>query len=161
MFRIRHYMAICPSAFAGAGVMGNRPTVDQNQADQHLWVARAAIAAVAIRAHRWRSLAFETGRGEIVEYDINLQREQIAQPQIQRPLDLRLALKQLVEGPIPLLELAQFDLHPRCATGLTFALVAPLRHPSPAMPVADEVGLQPPRQPMFAAGCGEAIGYQD
>ena len=35
---------------AGEHVVRDRPAVDQNQADQHLRVARLAIAAVAMRA---------------------------------------------------------------------------------------------------------------
>ena len=75
-------------------------------------------------------------------------------------LDRWLAFKQLVEGSVPLLELAQFDLHPRRPAGFAPGLVAPLRHPSPAVAIAHEVGLQPTRQPMLAAGRGEAIDHQ-
>jgi hypothetical protein len=44
---------------------------------------------------------------------------------------------------------------------LAFRLVAPLRHPPPAVAIAHEVGFQPSCQTMLAAGCGEPIDNQD
>lgn len=71
-----------------------------------------------------------------------MQREQITQSGIERTFDLGLALEQLIECAVPLLELARFHLHPRRPTGFARRLVAPLRHPSPAGAIAHEVDLQ-------------------
>ena len=127
-------------------VMRDRPAVDHDQTNQHLRVARLAIAAVAVGAELGRPLALEIGRGQIVEHHVDLQREQVAQPQKKRVLDLRLAREQLIERAIPLLELTRLDPHPRRPAGLALQLVAPCGHPAPAVAIADEVGLQPPRQ---------------
>ena len=54
---IRDRLGIAPVALEH--MMRDRPTVDQNQADQHLRVVRLAIAAVAIGAHLRRPLALE------------------------------------------------------------------------------------------------------
>jgi len=52
-------------------VMSDRPTVDHNQAHQHLRVARLAVTAVAVGADPGRSLALEIGRGQIVEHHVD------------------------------------------------------------------------------------------
>jgi hypothetical protein len=60
-------------------VVSDRPAVDHDQADQNLPVARLVVTAVAVRPEpRW-PLTFEIGRGQIVEYHVDAQREQIAQ----------------------------------------------------------------------------------
>ena len=142
-------------------MMSDRPTVDQNQTHQHLPVARLAIAAVAIGAKLGRSLAFEIGRGQIVEHHVDPQREQVAQRQIKRVLDLRLALEQLIERAIPLLQLPRRYPHAWASAGLAFRVVAPRRDPTPAMTITDEIVLQPLRQRMLAAWARQAVGDQN
>ena len=75
-------------------------------------------------------------------------------------LDLRLALDQLVERAIPLLQLPPRHAHARCPAGLAFRFVTPRRDPTPAMTITDKVGLQPLRQRMLATGARQAIGNQ-
>ena len=142
-------------------MMSDRPTVDQNQTHQHLPVARLAIAAVAIGAKLGGSLALEIGRGQIVEHHVDPQREQVAQRQIKRMLDLRLALEQLIERAIPLLQLPRRYPHAWASAGLAFPIVAPRRDPTPAMTITDEIVLQPLRQRMLAAWARQAVGDQN
>src|SRR5215469_879953 len=118
---------------AGKHVMRNRPAVDQDQPDQHLRVARLAVAAVTIGADPGRSCALEIGRGQIVEHHIDLEREQIAQAEKQRVLDLRLALEQLIEGPVPTFELAHLHAYPWDVAGVALGILAPCRNPAPAV----------------------------
>ena len=53
-------------------VVSDRPAIDHNEADQHLRIARLAVPAVAIGALLGRAMAFEIGRGQIVEHHVNL-----------------------------------------------------------------------------------------
>jgi hypothetical protein len=50
------------------------------------------------------------------------------------------------ERAIPLLELTHLDPHPRCPAGGALPIVAPRRHPTTAVAIADKVGLQPARR---------------
>jgi hypothetical protein len=54
-------------------MVSNRPAIDQDQADQHLRVARLAVAAVAMSALIGRSAALEIGRRQIIEHHVDLQ----------------------------------------------------------------------------------------
>ena len=141
-------------------MVSDRPAVDQNQTNQHLRIARLAVTAVSIGPDlRW-PLALEIGRGQVVEHHVDLQREQVPQSEKKCVLDLRLALEQLIERAVPLLELTRLDPHPWRPAGLARKIVAPCGQPATAVAIADEVGLQPPRQAMFAARRGEPIGDQ-
>src|SRR6516165_7774976 len=113
---IRDRFGIAPIALEH--MMSDRPAVDQNQTNQHLRVARLAIAAVAMGAHLDRPSALKIGRGQIVEHHVDLKRKQVAQPHKQRGLDLRLAREQLVERAIPLLQLSRRHAHARRPAGL-------------------------------------------
>jgi hypothetical protein len=73
---IRDRFGIAPIALEH--MMSDRPAVDQNQTNQHLRVARLAIAAVAMGADLGRPPALEIGRGQIIEHHVDLQREQVA-----------------------------------------------------------------------------------
>ena len=61
------------ASIAGEDMMRDRPAVDHDQADQDLPIARLAVAAVAVRPERRRSLALEIGRGQIVEHHVDPQ----------------------------------------------------------------------------------------
>ena len=87
----RHCPHIAP--IAGKHMMGNRPTIDQHQADEHLWLTRLAIPTVAMRGQTRWPVAFKIGGCEIIEHDIHLQGEQIPQGEIQLSLDRRFALQ--------------------------------------------------------------------
>jgi hypothetical protein len=54
-------------------------------------------------------------------------------------LDVRFVREQLVERAISLLELAHLDPHPRCLAGDALAIIAPRRHPTAAVAIADKV----------------------
>jgi hypothetical protein len=75
-------------------------------------------------------------------------------------LDVRFAHQQLVERAIPLLELAHLDPHPRRPTGEALPIIAPRRNKTAAIAIADKIGLQPARQSVLAARCGQPIGDQ-
>src|SRR5215471_10656518 len=149
MHHVRHGLGIALVALED--MVGNRPAIDHNQSDQHLRIARLLITTMAERADPLWSPAFKVCRCEVVKYHIDLQRKQIPQLKKQCPLDLCLALQQLIEGAIPLLELALFDLHPRRPARFACGVVTPLRNPSAAVTVAHKIGLQPTREPMLAA----------
>jgi hypothetical protein len=120
--------------------MSDRPAVDQNQTNQHLRVARLAIATVAMGADLGRPPALEIGRGQIVEHHVDLKRKQVAQPHKQRGLDLRLARKQLVERPIPLLQLSRRP-HARRPAGSAFRVVAPCRDEAPTATITERTAV--------------------
>src|SRR5712672_3692986 len=75
-------------------------------------------------------------------------------------LDLILVFEQLIERAVPLLQLSCLNPHPWGSAHLPFAVVTPSGYPLPAIAVADEVGLQPACQPMFARRCSKPIGNQ-
>lgn len=54
-------------------VMRDRPTVDQDQPDQDLRVARLAVTAVAMGSLLGWACALEVGRRQIVEHHVDLQ----------------------------------------------------------------------------------------
>jgi hypothetical protein len=92
--------------------------------------------------------------------DVDLQREQVPQREKKCVLDLRLALEQLIERAVPLLQLTRLDPHSWRPADRTRTIVAPCGQPPAAVAIADEVGLQPPRQAMFATRRGEPVGDQ-
>ena len=105
-------------------------------------------------------MPFEVGGGEVVEHQIDLEGEQVAQAQEQLFLDRRLQHQQLVQGAIPALQLAEADPHPGRGAGAPFGLVAPLGPPLATVPVTDEAGLQPAGQAVLAAGRLQSVGDQ-
>src|SRR4029077_2528226 len=60
---------------------------------------------------------------------------------------------ELVEGAVPGFELAEMNSDS--------LVLVPVGHESPALAIADEIGLQPAGQAVFAGGPGETIGDQD
>ena len=145
LFEVTHHigngLGVAPIALEY--VMRNRPTVDHDQTDEYLRVARFAVAAVAVGAKLGRTGALEIGRGQIVEHHIDLQREQIPQPKKQRQFDLVFDFEQMVERAIPLLELLRLDAHARGAAGLAFHVISPGRDEAPAAAITDKITLQP------------------
>lgn len=156
---LRHRLGVAP--VAGEHMMGDRPAVDHDDADQHLAVARLAVAAVPMGTQRGRPLALEIGRGQVIEHEVDAQRKQVAQREKQGVFDLRLERQQLIERAVPVLELARLDPHPRRPARLPRGVIAPRRHEAAAVAVADEVGLQPARQAMLAPRRRQPIGDQD
>ena len=132
--------------------MRDRPAADHHHPHDHLHVVRLAVAAVAVLGELRRTRPFEIRAGDVVEHQLRFQTEQVAQATIQRHLDLGLGLHQPVQGSIPGVELLMMDPHP--------AALLPVRHETPPLPIADEIGLQPTRQPVLALGSGESIGHQ-
>ena len=141
-------------------MMGDRPAVDHDEADQNLPVARLAVAAVTMGSQVGWPLALEIGRGQVVEHHVDAQRKQVAQSEKQRVLDGRLVRQQLIERTVPLLELPRRDPHPRRPARLALGVIAPGGHEAAAVAIAHEVGLQPARQTMLAGRRGEPIGDQ-
>jgi hypothetical protein len=87
---------------------------------------------------------FEVRRGQVVEREIDLEGKQVSKAQIELTLDQPLAGVELIQRPVPLLELPQGDADPRQPARAALDIVAPHRHPAPTAPIANEVGLQPP-----------------
>ena len=99
-----------------------------------------------------RPLAFEVGRGQIVERHVDLEGQQIAQAEVEFPFDLGLAGLELVEGAVPPLELAQRPPHAGQPTAATLLVRPPAGHPARPRPVTHNVRLQPARQAVLARG---------
>src|SRR5215831_18544539 len=91
----RHGVGIAP--VSGEHMMRDRPAVDQHQANKHLRIARPTVTAVAVSAQDRGAFALKVGRSQIIKDDIDLERGQIAQAEIELMLDLWLAFEQLVE----------------------------------------------------------------
>ena len=99
-------------AVAGPDMMGDRPAGDHHHADDHLDVLRLAVAAVAVLGEVVRPGALEVGTGDVVEDQIGLEAEEVAEAVIQRHFDAILGPEELVEGAVPGVELAGMDADP-------------------------------------------------
>ena len=139
-------------AVAGPDVVGDRPAGDHHHADDHLDVLRLAVAAVAVLGEVVRAGALEVGAGDVVEDQIGLEAEEVAEAVIQRHFDLVLGLEELVEGAVPGIELAGMDADPSAAV--------PMGDEPSALAVADEVGLEPAGQAMLTGRGDEPVGDQ-
>src|SRR5215469_3956998 len=155
----RHGVGIAP--VSGEHMMRDRPSVDQHQPNKHLRIARPTVTTVAVSAQDRGAFALEVGRGQIIKGDIDLERGQVAQAEIELMFDLWLAFEQLVERAVPLLQLARLHAHPRCLAGFARRAIAPCGDPASSLLVADKVGFQPAGKPMFAAWRDQPIGNQD
>ena len=65
-----------------------------------------------------------------------------------------------MSGPIPALSERPCQATRRPPPATVLVVVAPGRQPAAAAAVADELGFQPARQPVFARGRAEAVGGQ-
>ncbi len=75
-------------------------------------------------------------------------------------LDRRPPRVQLIQCPVPLLELAPHDAHARPTTRAALGVVPPRRHPAPTPAIAHEVRLQPPCQPVLARRGTQPVRHQ-
>src|SRR5262249_49427217 len=135
-------------AIAGPDVVGDRPAGDHHHADDRLDVVRPAVAAVAVLGEAIRPGALEIGAGDVVEDQVRLEAEEVAEAMIQRHFDAVLGLEELIEGAIPGVELAGMDADPAAAV--------PMGEEAAAPAVADEVGLEPAGQAVLAGRGDEA-----
>src|SRR4051794_5338290 len=74
-------------------MMGDRPARDHHHADDHLHVLRLAVAAVAVPGEVVRARALEVGAGDVVEDQLGLETEEVAEPAVQRTSIRSLAAK--------------------------------------------------------------------
>ena len=137
-------------AVAGPDMMGDRPARDHHHADDDLHVLRLAIAAVAVLGEVVRAGTLEIGAGHIVEDQLGLEAEAIAEAVVQGHLDAIFGRQELIEGAIPGVELAGMNADP--------SAVVPMRNEATTFAVADEVGLEPAGQPMLTGRCDEPVG---
>jgi hypothetical protein len=72
-------------------MMGDRPARDHHHADDHLHVLRLAVAAVAVLGELVRARALEVGAGDVVEHQVGLEAEEVAETVVERHFDLSLA----------------------------------------------------------------------
>src|SRR6266536_584590 len=126
---------------AGEDMVRERPAIDEYEPDQHLAIPRLAIAAVPVGGEQRRAVPFEVGRRQVVEHAIDLEREEIAQPQVQFVLDGEASRGQLIQRAVPLLELAKAHAHAGPPAGPTLGVVAPLRQPATPPAIAHEIRL--------------------
>ena len=138
---------------AGPDVMRDRPAGHHHHGNDHLDVVRLAIAAVAVLGEVGRPGALEVGAGDVIEHQVRLEAEQVAEVMIEGHLDLLLGRHELIESAVPGLELLEVDPDS--------LVLVPVGHEPAAPAIAEEVGLQPAGQAMFAGGADEPIGDQD
>ena len=138
---------------AGPDVMRDRPARDHHHSDDHLDVVRLVVAAVAVLGEAGRPGALEVGAGDVIEHQLRLEAEQVAEAMIEGHLDLFLGGHELIERAVPGLELLEVDPDS--------VVLVPVGHEPAALAIAEEIGLQPAGQAMFAGGVDEAIGDQD
>ncbi len=111
---------------------------------------RPAVAAGAGLGEVVRTHALEVRPGEVVEDQLGLEAEEIAEPGVQRHFDPVFGGEELVEGARPGVKLAGRDTDPP-------ALV-PVREEASALTVADEVGFQSAGEPVRAGRREEPVG---
>ena len=123
---------------AGPDMMRDRPAGHHHHGDDDLDVVRLAIAAVAVFGKAGRPGALEVGAGDVLEHQVRLEAEQVAEVMIKGHLDLLLGGHELVEGAVPGLELLEVDPDS--------LVLVPVGHEPAAPAIAEEVGLQPAGQ---------------
>src|SRR4051794_26858296 len=131
-------------AIARPDMMGDRPARDHHHADDHLHILRLAVAAVVVLGELVRARALEVGTGDVVEHQVGLEAEEVAEAVVERHFDRVLGRVELIEGAIPGVELAGMDADP--------AAPVPVGEEASARAVADEVGLEPAGEPCSLAG---------
>ena len=131
-------------------MMGDRPARDHHHADDHLHVLRLAVAAVAVLGEVVRAGALEVGTGDVVEHQVGLEAEEVAEAVVERHFDLVLGRVELIEGAVPGVELAGMDADP--------AALVPVGDEASALAVADEVGLEPAGEPVLTGRGDEPVG---
>src|SRR5450755_656155 len=99
-------------AVALPDVMGDRPARDHDHADDHLHVLRLAVAAVAVLGEVAWSGALEVGAGDVVEHQLGLEAEEVAEAVVEGHFDAVFGRVELVEGAVPGVELAGMDANP-------------------------------------------------
>src|SRR5262249_49056268 len=125
-------------------VMGDRPAGDHHHADDHLDVLRLAVAAVAVTGEVVRAGALKISTGDVVEDQLRLEAEEVAEAVVQRHFDPVLGREEPVEGAIPGIELAGMDTNP--------SPLVPMGEKASALAVADEIGLEPAGQAVLTGG---------
>src|SRR5208337_3885988 len=129
---------------AGPDVMRDRPAGHHHHGDDHLDVVRLAIAAVTVLGKIGRPGALEIGAGDVIEHQVRLEAEQVAEVMIEGHLDLLLGGHELIEGAVPGLKLLEVDPDS--------LVLVPIGNEPAAPAIAEEVSLQPAGQAMFAGG---------
>ena len=74
-------------AVARPDMMGDRPARDHHHADDHLHVLRLAVAAVAVLGEIVWARALEVGTGDVVEHQVGLEAEEVAEAVVERHFD--------------------------------------------------------------------------
>src|SRR5271167_4042455 len=120
--------------------------------EQNLAMTGFAVPAVAAACQLRRPLALEVRRGQVVENQVRLQTEQIAEAEVKLFFDAPFLRQKVVEGLVPQLQLLEADFHPPPRF--------PLRPPAAPGRVADVEVLQPGGQGVLTAGTGQTIGDQ-
>jgi hypothetical protein len=97
-----------------------------------------------------RARALEVGAGDVVEHQVGLEAEEVAEAVVERHFDLVLGRVELIEGAVPGVELAGMDADP--------AALVPMGNEASALAVADEVGLEPAGEAVLTGRGDEPIG---
>src|SRR5512142_3085959 len=137
-------------AVARPDVVCDGPACDHHHADDYLHVLRLAVAAVAVLGEIVRPCALEVGTRDVVEHQVGLEAEEVAEAAVKSHFDAILGRVKLVEGAVPGVELAGMHANPP-------ALV-PVGDEASSLAIADEVGLEPAGEPVFTGGCDEPVG---
>src|SRR5512135_3502062 len=134
------------------GMMGDRPARHHHHADDHPHVLGFAVAAVAVLGEVVWAGALEVGTGDVVEDQLGLEAEEVAEAVVECHFDPVLGREELVEGAVPGVELAGMDADP--------AALVPVEDEASALTVADEVGLEPGGEPVLAGRGDEPVGHE-
>jgi hypothetical protein len=97
--------------------------------------------------------ALEVGAGDVVEDQFGLETEEVAKAVIEGHFDPVLGGAELIERAIPGVQLPGMDADPSAGV--------PMGDEAPALAIADEVGLEPAGEPVFAGRSDESIGDKD
>jgi hypothetical protein len=97
-----------------------------------------------------RAGPLEIGAGDIIEDQVGLETEEIAEAVVERHFDPVFGRVELVEGAVPGVELAGMDANP--------SALVPMGNEATARAVADEVGFEPAGEPMLTGRRDEPVG---
>ena len=137
-------------AVALPDMMSDRPARDHHHADDHLHILRLAVAAVAVLGEIVWAGPLEVSTGDVVEDQVGLEAEEVAETVVERHFDRVFGRMELVEGSVPGVELAGMDADP--------SALVPVGDEAPALAIADEVGLEPAGEPVLTGRRDQPVG---
>src|SRR5262245_10317540 len=134
-------------------VVCDRPARDHHNPHDDLHILRFAVATVAMLSEVGRTFAFKVGAGDVVENQLGLEAEEVAQSVVKSHFDPIFGRLELVKCPVPRFELSRVDADA--------ATLVPLWDESPASAIANEVGLKPTGEPVLTCRGDQSVRDED